>query len=251
MKDFDDFSDDFGDDELEALSTQKAPLADRLLKYGGIGAGCLVVGLGVFFAGYGSGSSANTSTANQVVGVQSQAPLLESLDSLRESRIESLIEQINQSRAKEGGADVGQLKQLLASQAENQEVIDELLGRVMEIGPGADQATLDVAADSLLSIASPTDGDKVASSVVAQPRISDQLGTAGKRASASSLSLLSVSNGGPVYLAATPFATETGIYHQVSLVKVVGQKVVDYRYVGYFESEPDGLLEQAVSELVS
>lgn len=255
-KNIDLFDDDGFDDDvkLDELSEQaKTPLWKIIAKWGGISLGVVLALIIAFIAGSISGKGSASDAPKQVTAIQSQAPILESLDSLRESRIESLNQQIRDAQIKnmDVGEQVKQQQGLLKGQAESQGAVDGFLDHLMSMKNEAGEAEQEVVAKAMRESMTQEAGATTVYTIIQGETPAKVLGENGRRASASSLYPVKVDSDSKTYLVITPFATDSGLYHQVAMVKVAGEKISDFRFVGLLESTNVDAYEKALQDFTA
>lgn len=257
-----DFEKVFEDDDIDSIEQEiKTPLWKKLLKWVGIPLLGILLLIIIFVIGLVSGSagSSESNAPKEVTSIQGQSSVLDSLETLKDSQNQALIEQIN--RAGESGSGSGnssekmtvseqdkQLQVLLKERTENQKPIDAFLDQVMSIKNSADSKELDVTIKAIQPLMTKEAGASTAYDIAKGESASKSVGENGRKAGASNIYTVDSNDRTKTYLVITPFATDAGVSHQVSLVKVEGDLISNYRFIGMLESSKPEVFENALKD---
>lgn len=259
---------DFDDDDVQTLeaeeelgSEKKSGLSGKKIAIiGGSAAGVLVLVASAFFTGLiVGGSDSDSSSPSQVTSIRSSNSVLNQLESLKDSQIDTLNDQLSRvladgSLSQSGGVTGENDKELAAYMGtikDDQKVIDSFLSNVMALKPTATDKDIQVVVNAISSDVAGTVGASGTYNMVSGDSAAKMIGAEGRKGSDSMFYLADINNSTRTYVVVTPFVTEDKVTNQVSVMTISQQKISNYKFIGLLESENPDDFAKTVAEFVS
>ena len=214
----------------------------------GIGVGAFFSALVLLITGIIMGASINSSStqAPKATAIEKKAPVLEQLETLKDSQLKALQKELAGFKANGANIDKDFYAMFAATQQKHTGLIDDFLTDVMNISPTATEDELKVVRDGLKNKMSKNAGTTTIYDVTSGKSAAKDLDVKGKRSAASTISPVLFTDKMQIYTVITPFTTEKKTFLQLSVIKIVDDKIDNYQYVGLLDDEVDSTNYAAV-----
>lgn len=214
----------------------------------------------VLFVVLSGGKSAKDDTdVQEATSVQGQSSVLDNLESLKDSQIAALndkIKTIESANSKNASTLEQGYAAITAQTAADTANIETVLEKFYAIENESDDAAVNVIREDIAKYMTDAAGSTVAYDLVSGATPAKMLAQNGRKSSASTIMQLASGKNFAVYLAISPFTTDQGTTHAVSLATVAGnpssgdaakgRPLSNIEFIGVMTDADVGLFEKAL-----
>lgn len=255
------------DDDSQTLEAEESAQVEKSSKMsgkklaviGGSAAGGLLLCGVAFIAGIligGSGDSSGSSTP--ATSIRSTNSVLNQLESLKDSQIETLNDQLGRISVDQSKSNPDNLSgsnqnlvNYLAETKKDQAVIDGFLTDLMSLKPSASDNDVQIVVKAVQDKVDARLGASAIYELVNGNSAAKTLGAEGRKGSDSMFYLADINADTKTYVVVTPFVTNDKVTNQISIISIAQDRVAAYKFVGLIESESPDDFARSIADVVA